>query len=216
MAERPIFLPNDLGTSFVREVSVTFVWSPGMAPSQKKKNVAALHKSAALRGIEPVLEISSKSDNPIGRALSSFFLKTRVFGKEISVECAFQGSKVFELGGPYTDLYEVEPRAAKQDPRLRESGKLIGFMFEGEAYPLTPTTAFYDWLYLNALYPRSDYRNAIANFAGFTDIEFNPQRSLNCQARTCALIVALEQREVVDLAIESFGRFKALLERVAI
>ena len=40
-------------------------------------------------------------------------------------------------------------------------------------------------------------------FAGFTDIEFNPSKSINCQARSCALFVALIKRELFDDAIQS-------------
>lgn len=212
MAERPIFVPNVSGTSLVLEVPVQFTWNPGMAPSQKKKNVIALHKASTTRGINPVLEISSKSEDEIGRALSSFFLKTRMLGRELYVECAFQGSKVFENGGPYTDLYDVEPREAKRDVRLRESGRLIAFRFEDEIYPLVPKTAFYDWIYINALYPRTEFRQMVGRYAGFSDIEFNPERSLNCQARTCATFLSLERRDLIDVAIESFGSFRGILE----
>ena len=64
------------------------------------------------------------------------------------MECAYQGSKVFERGGPYTDLYSVDVRTAKRDPRLKESGRLTGFLFEGFKFPLEPKTVFYDWLSL--------------------------------------------------------------------
>ena len=32
----------------------------------------------------------------------------------------------------------------------------------------------------------------------FTDIEFNPKKSFNCQARSCALFVALTMRSALD------------------
>ena len=51
----------------------------------------------------------------------------------------------------------MEPREAKKDPRIRESGKLIGFDFEGKEWPLEPKTAFYDWLYASSLYPHRDW-----------------------------------------------------------
>jgi hypothetical protein len=183
-----------------------------MASSQKKKNVAALHASAARRGLSPLLEISSKSESEIGTQLSAFALRTRANGRETSVESAFQGSKVFEKGGPFQDLYSADSREAKKDARLRDSGRLKCFMFENEEYPLSPTTAFYDWLYINALYRHAEWRKYLQSFSGFTDIEFNPERSLNCQARSCAIFVALEGRDIIDDALQSFGSFKDILE----
>ena len=76
----------------------------------------------------------------------------------IKLELAFQGSKVFERGGPFTDLYrkgDTEIGQAKRDPRLQDSGRLIGFSFEGLECPLEPKTAFYDWLYCSCLWDHS-------------------------------------------------------------
>ena len=66
-------------------------------------------------------------------------------------ECAYQGSKVFENGGPYHELYLVSSQEAKTDDRLRNSGALVAFNFCGESFPIEPKTAFYDWLYMTAL-----------------------------------------------------------------
>lgn len=207
MAERPIFAPTSSGSRLVDEIPVQFTWHPGMAPSQKKKNVAELHSSAARKGISPLLEVSSKSELAIGQRLSAFHMPIRVSGEMTTVECAYQGSKIFEGGGPYHDLYFKDSRSAKRDERLRNSGKLIGFSLDGDEFPLSPPTAFYDWLYVNALYPHRDWLQRIRVFFGFTDIEFNPEKSLNCQARSCALFFALEGRGLVDDAMESFGLF---------
>src|SRR5262249_51179606 len=146
MAERPIFVPAPESTELVREVFVEMKWHSGFAPIQKEKNVTELHSAAARAGLGPLLEISSKSKNQRGQHLSAFHMKVRMSnGREIPLECAFQGSKVFERGGPYTDLYWVEePRVAKRDDRLRESGPLKSFQFEGFTWPLEPKTAFYD------------------------------------------------------------------------
>lgn len=191
----------------VDTVLVPFQWHPGMSAVQKKKNVAELHHSAERSGYFPLLEISSKSDLEVGVKLSAFHQKIRVNGRETTVECAFQGSKVFERGGPYIDLYEKTSREAKKDDRLKGSGRLIGFIFEGEEFPLSPPTAFYDWLYINALYAHRDWLRRLDRMAGFTDIEFNPAKSINCQARSCALFVALSMRDRLDDALQSFGAF---------
>jgi hypothetical protein len=74
----------------------------------------ALHEAAAAVGYRNILEVSTKSERQRGQHLSAFYLKVKNerLG-EIPLECAFQGSKVFERGGPFTDLYHVEPRVAK-------------------------------------------------------------------------------------------------------
>jgi hypothetical protein len=207
MAERPIFVPVESGPNFVREISLEIPWASGFAPIQKKKNIKALHEAAAKRGFAPLLEISTKSDVVVGKHLSAFHLKLQSKTGPISLESAYQGSKVFERGGPYTDLYEVDARTAKRDVRLQESGRLTRFEFDGYTFPLVPPTVFYDWLYLTAIHPHREWLKERLTeheeFAGFTDIEFNPSKSINCQARSCALFVALTKREIFDSAIRS-------------
>lgn len=204
MAERPVFLPGDIdeGRVLVREVTVSFEWHPGMAPSRKRMNVASLHEAAHACSLSPLLEVSTKGDNPLGQRLSAFNLTvdTPETG-EISVESAFQGSKVFTRGGPFTDLYGMSGRQVKSDQRLRTSGSLLRFEFAGERWGLQPVTAFYDWLYLRALKQHPELGAELPDFAGFTDIEFNPKRSLNCQARSCALYVALVKSGRLEQAL---------------
>jgi hypothetical protein len=217
MAERPIFVPAKDVPGFVKEISLTISWAGGFALTQKQKNIHALHAAGAEAGYSPLLEISTKSEEKVGRHLSAFHLKVRTRDGEISLESAFQGSKVFEAGGPYTDIYGVDARTAKRDPRLRESGRLVGFKFEDLKFPLEPKTVFYDWLYLNAIFPyRSWLKDRLTGrvkYAGFTDIEFNPIKSLNCQARSCALFVALIQNEMLDFAISSPKLFVETMAR---
>jgi hypothetical protein len=217
MAERPIFIPWIEGSRLVKEVSVSFVWNPGLAITQKRKNIDALHKAAALKQIFPVLECSTKSDNALGSRLSAFNLKvgTAAYG-ELTLECAFQGSKVFENGGPYEDLYRQTSRAAKGDERLKRSGGLVAFSFEGHRYPLMPKTAFYDWLFIRSLYPHREYLRRLDRYAAFSDIEFNPERSINCQARSTAIFVALERKGLLEQCHSSFRFFSDILAPDAI
>lgn len=217
MASRPVFLPSETGVSLVRQVNVEFAWHPGMAPSQKMKNVEALHAAAAVQGLSPLLEVSTKSEWEVGQKLSAFYVKVALNDLVTTLESAYQGSKVFERGGPFTDLLFVDSRKARADKRLRESGKLIGFRFQGIDFPLSPATAFYDWLYLTSLFPHRDWlTKRLEKFLGFTDIEFNPARSLNCQARSCATFVSLQRRGKLDKAAESFEYFRQLLQSAAI
>jgi len=112
LAARPVFVPQEKGELLVSEVPIEFKWNPGMADSQKKKNIAALHAAAKSRNLERLLEISSKSDDEVGRRLSAFSLKYKVGNREIFLECAYQGSKVFRHGGPYTDIFTPLPGAS--------------------------------------------------------------------------------------------------------
>jgi Family of unknown function (DUF6977) len=208
MAERPVFVPGvaERGDVLVTPVSIAFVWHPGMAASQKLKSIASLHEAAAMGGIAPVLEISTKSNDWLGKQLSAFNLTfdSEQHGK-LTVEAAFQGSKVFTEGGPYPELFGRPGREIKRDPRL--SGHLIAFEFEGVRWGLEPKTAFYDWLYMRALHAHPDLRDCIGSYAGFTDIEFNPKKSLNCQARSCALYVALAQTGAIEVLLSDREKY---------
>jgi hypothetical protein len=215
MAERPIFIPAPESPELVTELMIRLTWNPGFAVSQKKKNIQALHDSAAKAGYAPLLEVSTKSEEAIGRHLSAFNLKVHSECQgDIPLESVFQGSKLFEKGGPFTDLYKADARDAKRDSRLKESGRLIGFRFEDLSFPLEPKTAFYDWLYINALSPHRNWlKRHILGYAGFTDIEFNPERSINCQARSCALLVTLMKNDWLVEAVSSPAAFIDLLTR---
>jgi len=214
MAERPVFIPLQGSQALVKETYFDIKWHSGFAPVQKKKNVAALHQAAAQAGYAPLLEVSSKSEEKLGQHLSAFHLKVREAGDgEIKLEAAFQGSKVFEKGGPFTDLYSAEGKEAKRDPRLQEHGRLIGFRFDGFSFPLEPKTIFYDWLYINAIYPHREWLERLYKYSGFTDIEFNPTKSINCQARSCALFVSLRRNNLLDQAIASPQIFTDLISQ---
>ena len=201
MAVRPIFIPIKSGPPFVVERMLDFTWHPGFAISQAQKSIASLHAAAERQGIHSVLEISSKSTNRLGVQLSAFNLQIVISDRRMSVECAFQGSKVFERGGPYLDLYSAPSLDAKRDSRLRSSGDLIHFQLFDTEFPLEPPTAFYDWLYLKALSQNEDLASELLQYEGFTDIAFNPEKSLNCQAHSAALWVALNRRNLIQQAL---------------
>ena len=197
MASRPVFVPLLEGLEFVLQKAVDFKWFPGFSLQQKQRSIESLHVAAeAQYDLAPLLEISSKSPEQTGINLSAFNLRLEVptLAHPTSVESAFQGSKVFENDGPFTDLYEKSAREAKKDTRLQNSGDLQYFQLGDERWPLEPKTIFYDWLYLNALLQHPEHAKRLLEFEGFTDIEFNPQRSINCQARAAALYVALDRR----------------------
>src|SRR5271156_2382964 len=130
MAERPIFVSTPDSDELVKEIFFQIHWHSGFARVQKEKNIEELHAAAALDGYRDLLEISTKSKSERGRHLSAFHMTadTKDAGT-IKLELAFQGSKGFERGGPFTDLYRKGDREigeAKRDPRLKNSGSLSG------------------------------------------------------------------------------------------
>lgn len=214
MATRPVYVPNvssDIPEVIVK--SVDFKWFPGMAKSQKQKSIDSLHEAASQLRIAPILEISSKSKVDLGIRLSAFnlMIKTKISNRSFSVESAFHSSKVFERGGPFVDLLEQSSRRAKKDMRLRESGSLVRFEFFSKIFPLEPRTFFYDWLYINALNQHKDLADKMIEYRGFTDIEFNPKKSLNCQAYSAALYASLQATGRLSDALESPDSFSDIL-----
>jgi len=214
MAKRPIFITKKHKIQLVEEISIDFTWHKGMAPSQKKKNVIELHKEAAKKNYHPLLEVSTKSDSELGIRLSAFNLEIDTYDYGfISLESAFQGSKIFKYGGPYIDLYGKKGGQIKKDERLKNSGALIGFKFEGSEWDLEPKTAFYDWLYINAVHRKYDLKSELLKYKGFTDIEFNPKKSINCQARSCALYVSLVMSEMIKEVLKNRSLFLDILDK---
>lgn len=212
MAKRPVFVPQEK-TPFARAIETEFSWNGGFAPSQKQKNIRALH--GAFQAAHPdarILEISSKSMQENGTALSAFALPKYVpaLGKSVPVENVFQSGKVFAHGGPYPDLLTVSPRDAKQDERLRTGEQLTGFVFDRKNYSTEPKTAFYDYLYITALLENPALSETVLSYDTFTDIEFNPQKSLNCQAAAAAKFVSLHR---LGLLKEPFS-FEDFLRRM--
>lgn len=216
MAARPVFISTDNVHSFVREEEIEFKWSPGMSKSQKQKSIQSLHEAVLEKkdvlGVKKILEVSSKSDELLGIALSAFNLSySSINTKEISVECIFQASKVFENGGPYTELLDATSKEAKKYEKLQTSGKLLYFMRKDEKWELEPKTLFYDWIYLNILRSNNLLAEQVIEYNAFTDIEFNPKKSINCQAASVALFVSLSRAMLLDNVLKSKNSFLEFL-----
>jgi hypothetical protein len=211
VATRPVFLPNYDSARLVDERSFDFAWSPGFAESQKKRNVTALHAAAKVGGISRILEISSKSDEKVGRRLSAFSLKVEIANGMFPLESVYQGAKLFEKCGPSPEIFGYEPREAKKYIRALECGRLVGFELEGRRYPLIPKNAFYDWLYIRALARHTEWIAENVNYEAYTDIEFNPEKQVNCQARAFAEYKSLAARSKLVHAIADFEYFSAML-----
>ena len=207
---RPIFIPNRDSIGVVEQY-IEFDWHMGMSAEVRKRSINSLHQEAQKQGFNNILEVSSKSEQEIGIQLSAFFLRNI---KGYPVENLFQSSKVFEKGGPYRDLLTVTPREAKRDECLRNSGNLIRFTFNNKNYPLEPVSLFYDWLYIKVLFSERNLelreRFFGSKFDSFSDIEFNPEKSFSCQARTLALCVSLYENKSVREFIDNPIKFSQI------
>ena len=214
MAKRPVFIP-DTDRRIVREPLIEFKWVPGMARSQAQKCIASLHEAARRQHhLATILEISSKSVDPKGVALSAFNLRMTIDGRPTPLECVYQASKKFERGGPFTDLLQAKPIDAKRDERLKNSGRLIGFHHGDVWWELEPMTAFYDWLYLVALGENPKLAARVLECVAFSDIAFNPKKSVNCQARSAALFHLLSNTERLHAAQRGQDAFLAEHQRI--
>jgi hypothetical protein len=212
MASRPVYkVLTEL--PFVEETMIDFKWFAGFAVSQKQKSIQAFHEAINNEGLgQATLEISSKSEIELGVALSAFNLKVELNNqKRVAVENIFQAAKIFQNSGPHKDLLYKTPLEAKRDIRLKESGDLTGFQGKEGIWPLEPKTLFYDWIYINALHQNISLADKIMAYDSFTDIEFNPSKSFNCQARSVALYVGLRSAGKLDFVLKQSESYKALI-----
>ncbi|HMA68414.1 MAG TPA: hypothetical protein VKN74_00950 [Candidatus Mcinerneyibacterium sp.] len=210
MANRPVFVVNKNDKPFVIEENIDFRWHPGFSKKQKRKSIRSLHNNFLNKSKykdKKILEVSTKSESELGVKLSAFNLKIDLSGHKVPVECIFQSSKVFEKGGPYKDLLSKTPYEVKKDNRLRNSGSLVSFKLNDQEWPLEPKTLFYDWLYMQALDQNQELVNRVKKYDAFTDIEFNPKKSINCQAKSLALYLSLNNKGIIDDLLNDVDKY---------
>jgi hypothetical protein len=206
MAKRLAFLPTTVaGQSLWETRVVEFEWMPGLSKAQNQRSIQNMHQSLLAEcGLARVLEISSKSESALGVALSAFNLDLHHQNLISSVECFYQGSKVFELGGPFQDIYTSTSLEAKRDERLQTSGLLSHFVFDGQVWPLEDSPNFYDFLYISALMQNA-HSDELLTYDAFTDfaysqssLKLSTKKSFNCQARSAAIYVTLVKSGKLD------------------
>lgn len=211
MTTRPIFAPSFTGNKFVTKYDTEFLWHAGFSVSQKQKSIKSLHEQGKIQfNLNNILEVSTKSMLKVGKQASAFNLSIETKdGIRTTVESLYQGSKVFENGGPYRDIYSLSSLDAKKDSRLKNSGNLIQFKFiDNSIWQLNEN--FYDWIYLNALLQNQQIAEELMLYEAFTDIEFNPKKSFNCQAYSVALYKSLLKRNQDFEEIKDPNKFKKI------
>jgi len=207
MAIRPIFRATK-DKDLVEIKDIEFRFYTGFASTQKVKSINSLHSSAEKLGYKNILEVSTNSNSEIGYQLSAFNLMVDFEDRKIPLESAFQASKVFEGNIQYEDLYFAPAIKSKKDERLKQSGKIIKFKFRDEEWKTEPKTAFYDYLYISTIYNNYPHIvNELVKYEIFTDIAFNPKKSINCQAKSCAILVSLHHINKLEEALSSKEKF---------
>ena len=187
-ATRPIFIPEPSSPKLVKEINLQFEWFMGMARAQKQRSLDAFHTEAEAMGYSNVLEISTYSLQLLGVQLSAFNLFFNSGSSSGTVEELYQKSKVLSK-----DEDRVPETANK-----KKGEKPMSFLFENYSWPLNPQTCFYDWLYMNALHQNQKLAKQIFEFDAFTDIAYNPKKSLSTQARSTALYIALTKLNKIE------------------
>ena len=189
------------------EKIVAFTYVKGMAFSQKCKNVLSFHSSiqAQFSGAK-ILEISTKSNNPLGVALSAFNLTL----DGCPVECLYQSGKVFTDGTDFEFLKTYLPRDAKRYVRENSDKVLKCYRYNGKEIPLNTGTLFYDYIYIRPLMQHHEVSSALIEYDLFTDIEFNEKKGLNCQARSCAIYSYMLRTGTVDKYMNSMESFEKI------
>ncbi|MEB6340149.1 hypothetical protein BUZ94_12935 [Mammaliicoccus sciuri] len=215
MANRFVYYvdPKDLK---YKKIDVFFKWFPGFSKEQKQKSIEDLHQQFLKENItDDLLEVSSKSIEDIGIKASAFNLKIKTIkGHLFCVEQVFQSSKVYKKAGSQNYLLEKGYSSTEMKQKLRKidtNDSMTKYSSFGHDYPLEPKTLFYNWLYINALNQNPEVAKEILEYEAFTDIEFNPKRSFNCQAEACAIYVSLVKRKKLQEALKSIDDFEKFI-----
>lgn len=208
MAKRPIFISEKK----IIEIDIEFKWYPGFSIIQKQKSIRSLHDNFIKQHPKhKVLEVSTKSQEELGRNLSAFNLKNKD-GK--TVEELYQIGKVFKDDiqideDSYSNVQELRKRIKSMESPIKY------FKYENVIIDINPPTLFYDWLYIKVLLDNKELTKQLKDngFDSFTDIEFNPVKQINCQARALAIYIFLEKNDYFKQnPTFSIDKFKSFYE----
>ena len=187
---------------------------PVFVPEDHPPFTSRINHDDPFQAIEEMnnLECSTQSTSTLGRSLSAFRLGfTTPKGRLITVESAYQGSKVFEHGGPFQDIYDMKPAQAKKDERVRTHGRITAFHFFNRYMPCMPINAFYNWLYLSSLVRACpDAPTILERYDGFIDRFFHPTKGRACQAEAVSMVKGLHTHGL--FTVEFFKNWKEFYE----
>ena len=213
MATKMVFFPSS--KQLYENQLINFVYTNGYSTQTKFKNINPLHLALTESSdkLKP-LEVSSHSNSSLGVSLSAFNLKYNFSKGLFPIESIYQSSKVFEDNSQYEHILSWSPLDAKKFIRTINK-RIISFKLENKSYPIIPSTVFYDWIYLRAIKQNLNLMNFLLDFNAFTDIEFNHEKSINCQARSCAIFVSLVSQNKIK-KIDDFNDFVTLYDEISL
>ena len=188
MVTRPIYISTGKPENPFTKEDIEFVWVKGMSYKQKCKRRDSLHDAIAKTKLyhrAKLLEISTKSNIDLGIKLSALNLTVKFnSGNEETVEKIYQSSKVFD-----------------------EDHNIIGFKYGNTTFEKDPKSMYYDYIYMLGLYFHKEYHEELSKYSIFTDIEFNPNKQSNTQARAAAIWNTLYKNNMTNI-VENRDEFK--------
>lgn len=216
MAKRLLFSASiEQNTIIVKREEIDFEWVGGFAHTQKLKRLAKFRDKLPIDVREKHIEVSSGSDTDYGKKLSAFNLRYSSGDlKGYSVESVYQGSKVFITGGPYQELYNRTSIVAKKDPRIKKNDPLVSFQLWEDDWPLTPPTGYYNYLYFLALIQNPDLISGTSKYEYFSDLEFNHEKAISCQAESLAIFFALFRKGIAHEVLQDKSDFLATISDI--
>ena len=214
MAQRSVFIPKAV-YPYYEEILVNLDWFGGYALSQRRKNELGLHLNFNYAYPDlRFLEVSSASLCQIGQSLSAMNLSKRTSQGCTCVESAFQSSRIYYDGGvqigPFPEYLFLPGRRSKKLVKIASEGHhSFEYSFEGKHF-FTPNfhpSLFYDFIYISALL--EDENKQVTSqllseeYSAFSDLA---TKSLNTQARSCAIFVGLHKAGKLEMArsVQSF------------
>ena len=202
MAKRPLFIPQKKRVGLIR-IDVDFEYVSGQASVQKRKCVRSLHKSIKNMGyIENPLEVSTASECELGIKTSAFNLNIIDEEKgELVLESVYHATKVFKNHGVELSLLRMGARESKKraNALLKKYGVIEGYHYRGIDFPEEPKSLCFTWLYFQALkYLPTKELSFLAQFDGFTDLNFKIDSMGNCQAHAMALFVSIYNHGIYE------------------
>ena len=154
-----------------------------------------------------VLEISSRSQQPLGRRLSAMFLKDADSGKP--VESVYQASKCYgNEGGPAERVLDNGFDAKQLDRDRCKTGRLRGFEQKDMFWPANTGTQFYDRLWMRGA---READVGATDFDAYTDMFHRRGKALACQARTMAMMQGMIRADRLD-TIDDPMRFSETMD----
>lgn len=188
----------------IQKGEIEFQWEPGMALSQRKKSGANMCMQIEYHAGLRTLDISRASQSDLGVKLSAFNLMYtgEVLGdayKMKTVECIYQGSKVFKNKGSMKYLYNVTSMEAKQViKKIHDVDVLVGFEFDNRIRVEEATSVFYDYLYVTALFENYHSKLDLSMYDAYADVMLG-KGIVACQARAVCIYKLLQQTNKLDV-----------------